>query len=836
MTVDMERIEIFKQFAKFIEYPMVIFEAETGKVLEINYDAEVILGKGIKRITVEPGRSLTKFNFWEMLHGKKSLTWHRIRMVADEKELLVSGLINEATVEGMLIYTILFERRADLNIGSLTLERIVNHAGIVALHMAKQADGYQVEYVSQNINQYGYTRAQLYEQVIQAEELVCPEDQERVIADMRETAKGQAEECSVECRIYTEERQLIPVRLLVHFVYNEYGSVTDLEVLVMDLREELKRNRENRYLSNAIDKMKSVVLVKSYKEGKRILKYISSNAAMVGMNTEALRQGNKLTEDYIHPGDRDGVIDTIYQAVANGVTDYVQTYRMVRDDGKMIWVENDVTVHKIADGEAEISFLLTDITEQKEMEAELAATFEVVEPVTDVGNPVSLVTVDKEDKELLESFRLMAQTLTQNADYYSVVLSGEGTQLTEPSGPAKDLGQFYDLFERPLFREQFQDLAERAKEQEIPQSTHFALDSLPVYIVLAPIQIEGNITAYWTLTSFDENGGMLLSQVAEQQWKLANTLAASFYAQEAIRLEGHRTQLVEMQLHREQQEHRAMEDIISALYREGESCLGEMCQKAGVYLSVEYIGIYLQNKERTGTDSYFVWNQAGEEKAELFDTMRMREDQYQAILRRFAEDPMIVLDKKAEDSYLKGQIRQLGMGGVILCMLPFTNDLRGYLMVATENPNREFEQRDIHFVKNLVNVMAGVLQNSRKSSQPEMLREGFLDAYNHIRDAVFVKNNRTGEIIFANKAMDKLFEYSLVGMQASEIINDRMDQYRNIQGVRRRFIANKKVTKWQSYMKELDQIMNIVEVHLDTISGTDCSLVIIKKNKNKDKK
>ena len=57
-------------------------------------------------------------------------------MVADNEEHLVCGLVNEATVNEQLIYTVLFERRADLNIGSFTLERIVNHAGIVALHMA----------------------------------------------------------------------------------------------------------------------------------------------------------------------------------------------------------------------------------------------------------------------------------------------------------------------------------------------------------------------------------------------------------------------------------------------------------------------------------------------------------------------------------------------------------------------------------------------------------------------------------------------------------------------------------------------------------------------------
>ena len=86
--MDTERIESFKQFAKYLEYPMVVFEAESGDVLDINYEAEVLLGSKVTNIKIEPGRTFTKHSFWDILHGKKSLIWHRIRMIADNKEYL----------------------------------------------------------------------------------------------------------------------------------------------------------------------------------------------------------------------------------------------------------------------------------------------------------------------------------------------------------------------------------------------------------------------------------------------------------------------------------------------------------------------------------------------------------------------------------------------------------------------------------------------------------------------------------------------------------------------------------------------------------------------------
>lgn len=832
--MDTKRIESFKEFAKYLEYPMVVFEAESGNVLDINYEAEVLLGSGVQTIRIEPGRALTKLNFWEMLHGKKSLMWHRIRMFADDKEYLVCGLVNEATVEDKLIYTVLFELRADLDIGSLTLERIVNHAGIVAVHMGQDGKGgYQVEYVSKNINQYGYTRNQMYDKGIDINEIVCPEDLERVQESIARAAEKHLDEGSIECRLVTEERDLIPVRLLLHYIYNDVGNLTDFEMLIFDRRDYIRRNMENEYLSKAITKMKSVVLVKSYHAGKRTLKYISANAGMVGMNVEALKKGYKLTEDYIHPEDRDSVIDAIYQAVANGVTDYVHTYRMVRDDGKQIWVENEVTITRISDGEAEISFLLTDITEQKNMESEMAAAVENGEQVQETGgHTLNLITIDKEDTEILKQFQLMAETLSQNADYYSVVVNAEGKLLTTPAGPVNDMGQFYDLFERPQLKEQFAEVSLRAKEQMIPQSTSFDVDRMNVHMIFAPLLLHNTVTAYWVLTSFAKNGDEILGDVIGQQWHLANAIAKCFYAEEAVQNETRLRKLTELQLHREQQERHVIQDMIDTMAREGESGLGEMCQKAGHYLSVSDIGLYIENKETENAEKYFVWDQAGEDST-FFETMAMSASECKTLDELLTDNRIIVAAGSPTEPFLQEMLRQTGMKTIIIHAMESALGERGYIVFADKGRVHAVDNKELHFVDTVTHMFENIIFSNKNVVKKDVVKEGFLEAYDHIRDAVFVKDNRSGEIIFANKAMDKLFGYSLVGMQAGEVVNDQLEQYRMMQGIRKRFIANKKVTKWQSYMKELDQIMNIVEIHMELFSGMDCSLFILKKNKNK---
>ena len=828
-----ERIDSYKQFAQNIEYPMVIFEAESGKVLHINYEAELVLGRQVECLQVESGRTMVKRNFWETLHTRKSLMWHRLRLIADGCEHAISGLVSEMEVDGTLIYTVLFESQMEL--GSLVLERVLAQAGIVSVYMAKHGDDYRVEYASKNINVYGYTREQLYDGKITFQDFVCEQDWEGVDTAVRHAAERHEEELVAECRVFTESRELVPVRLHIHYIYDEYSKFSAFELIIFDLREEVYHKMANDYLNQAINKMKSVVLVKNYKPGKRELAYISPNAGMVGMNVEALRKGYKLTEDYIHPADRNQVIETIYQAIAGGVTDYAHTYRMVRDDGKQIWVLNELTVNRSGDDEAQISFLLTDITEQKMMEQELAAAREGFSD-SDVpaanDNPVSAVP-DLNEEGLKKQFQEITEALNGSAEYYTVVLDADGKLLTNPVGPMKDMGQFYDLFERPQFKEEFKSASERAKLQRIPVTTTFAVDMLEVHMVFSPILIEDTVTAYWVLTDFNNSELTVLGDVAGRQWKLANMIAKSFYADDMAQKESRLRKISEMQLEKEHQEKELIKELIESMVQKGESAIAEFCQKAALFMDVANVGIYIGNKESGNVEKYYTWNHAGEEP-EFFDKMAMNASEYQEFKEKMGDRRILAVDSQSQKESTKELLYYADVDSMLIGMMTLGKEIMGFVVFADAGRMHVFEEQDAEFAQMVTSLFEEILLGGKKKRGVELAKESFLETYEHIREAVFLKDNLSGDIIYANKAMGKLFGYDAVGMAAGDIIHDEMERYKNIGAIRKRFIANKKVTKWQSYIKELDQIMNIVEVALDSLGG-DYSLIILKKSKNKSK-
>lgn len=828
-----ERIESYKQFAQNIEYPMVMFEAESGKVLHMNYEAELVLGRQVKCLQVESGRTMVKKNFWEMLHTKKSLMWHRLRLIADGCEHAISGLVNELNVDGTLIYTVLFESQMEL--GSLVLERVLAQAGIVSIYVAKHEDDYRVEYASKNINVYGYTREQLYDGKITFQDFVCEQDWEGLDTMVRQAAGRHEEELVTECRVFTESRELVPIRIHIHYIYDGYGKFSAFELILFDLREEVYHRTANDYLNHAINKMKSVVMVKEYKPGKRELVYVSPNAGMVGMNVDALRKGYKLTEDYIHPADRKQVIDTIYQAIASGVTDYAHTYRMVRDDGKQIWVLDEVTVNRNGDDEAQISFLLTDITEQKMMEQELAVAREedtYSDKAADNDNHVFTVP-DLSGEGLRKQFQEITEALNGSADFYTVILDAEGKLLTKPVGPMKDMGQFYDLFERPQFKEEFKSASERARLQRIPVTSTFAMDMIEVQMIFSPILIEDTVTAYWVLTDFNSSGVAVLGDVTGKQWKLANMFAKSLYADEMAEKESKLRRISEMQLEREHQEKELIKELIESMVKNGESAIGEFCQKAALYMDIANIGIYIENKESGNVEKYYTWNIAGEEP-ELFDKMAMNASEYEEFKEKIGERRILTVDSKSQSESAKELLYYSDIDSMLISMMTLGDKIIGFIVFADAGRMHMFEERDEEFVQMVTSLFEEILLGGKKNRNVEFVKESFLETYEHIREAVIVKDNLSGDIIYANKAMGKLFGYDVVGMSAKDVIHDEMEHYKNIGGIRKRLITNKKVTKWQSYIKELDQIMNIVEVAMDSIGG-ERSLIILKKSKNKSK-
>ena len=69
----------------------------------------------------------------------------------------------------------------NVTIGSVSLERIINHIGVVALYLYKPEGVWRTRYVSKNITEYGYTDGNFYSGLVGLSDLIPKSDYDVLI-------------------------------------------------------------------------------------------------------------------------------------------------------------------------------------------------------------------------------------------------------------------------------------------------------------------------------------------------------------------------------------------------------------------------------------------------------------------------------------------------------------------------------------------------------------------------------------------------------------------------------------------------------------------------------
>ena len=95
------------------------------------------------------------------------------------------------------------------------------------------------------------------------------------------------------------------------------------------------------------------------------------------------------------------------------------------------------------------------------------------------------------------------------------------------------------------------------------------------------------------------------------------------------------------------------------------------------------------------------------------------------------------------------------------------------------------------------------LVRKQNTSNVYTLNHNLLNAYNYMKECVFIKEVQTGKVLFANEAMETLFGMDVTGMDSRSFLSEPTPTYtrEGIQPVRD--------IKWQSYIQRVNKIMNI---------------------------
>lgn len=595
---------------------------------------------------------------------------------------------------------------------------------------------------------------------------------------------------------------------------------------------------ENKYLRKAIEKACCVVLVKTchINERKGRVDYISPNASMLGMNVELLNKGLKLTEDYIYPADREPVMKTLMNAIHDNVRDYVHEYRMVGDDGQVYNVTNEICLSEIKGDMITVESYLRKSGDSCEDDKENRKAVNK----SDISKERSIEYTDIDGisgNELIEAgtIQKMMQTFSNLSNLYSVFVDMEGKIVFAPTGPATNMGDFYDLFEKPAYKMYYKYIKRVVAEQDEPTIMDRE-EGGGGKISAAPISMGNEQCGLWILGSYTTEETERLEEVYEDQWAMADMISEYLYKSKIIEVETAKARgagkKLREELARQSIVNGALNKINSRTMGLPDEAIEETMREVGLQMDIDKVILYTYGRERTGAyDMRNYWDVSGEAPDEaLTYTLPKRMNLVEDGIAK--GEGVYVVDSTNLTEESKINIMRYNFKAVISYPIYLNGKFYGIIFFAECKSERVWTKEERRFTQSISLVIQNMLENAEGDDNIRNVNKHLIETYNNFKVGIFVRDAKSGKVLFSNKAMNEMIGGDFEGRDSRELITDLHDRFDNITGMRKPFITKDKIVNWRSYIQKLDDIMDITEIQMEWLKGERASLIILRKAKD----
>lgn len=591
---------------------------------------------------------------------------------------------------------------------------------------------------------------------------------------------------------------------------------------------------ENKYLRKAIAKAGYVVLVISYQldEKKNKVLYISPNADIIGMNTDLLKKGFKLAEDYIHPEDRGKVIKTIKEAIRARIDSYSQEMRIVGDNGMLHYVKADITVNDEGNDSVTAEYYIKDVTEKRKNKLASKGISKYKKLANGESKNIDLKA--RAEKDRLPFFM---EEFARINGLYSAFVDYDGNTVFPPTGPATNLGNFYDLFETPAYREYYKFIREKVlgSEEGVLVNREEGGDGM---IAAAPVKVNGELKGIWILGSYTVDETEILKEVYDLQWVLSDIMSDYLTKSAILEIESAKSKGAGQKLRSELEKQSIINGAMSKnnknlsgrLYQVIEETIAEV----GMHMDLDKIALYTYDEENP--EDFVIkcfWDPSGRYPTEEFinDIPRRRfiiEESLKKEPDRFAVDSSNMTEEA------KLILMRYELKASITFAIYLNDRFYGILLFGVSKNERKWTKEELRFTKSIALVIQNMIENAVGDNNIKNVNKHLIESYNNFNVGVFVRDAYSGEVLFSNEKMNEMMGKDFVGGNCKEILTDLHDRFDNITGMRKPFITRNKTTSWCSYIQSFDAIMDITEITIEWTDGRPASLIILRKAQSQD--
>lgn len=194
----------------------------------------------------------------------------------------------------------------------INLDSLINSSPVV-IFLCKSTGNWPVEFITENIKQFGYEVKDFTSRNIQYLDIVHPEDRERVNAEIARCCEKGCTELTQEYRILTVSEEVRWVEVKIQIRNDKDGDASHYQGTLYDatqrkkaeesMQKALKKKNE---LKNIIKSSPVFVFLCKPEEGWPV-EFVSENITKLEYTPGDLTSGKITFEDLIHPEDRERI-------------------------------------------------------------------------------------------------------------------------------------------------------------------------------------------------------------------------------------------------------------------------------------------------------------------------------------------------------------------------------------------------------------------------------------------------------------------------------------------------------------------------------------------------
>ena len=248
---------------------------------------------------------------------------------------------------------------------------------------------------------------------------------------------------------------------------------------------------------------------------------------------------------------------------------------------------------------------------------------------------------------------------------------------------------------------------------------------------------------------------------------------------------------------------------------------------------VNVAAVYVRDDDGS-LDCQYIWSKNQSMSAEEYvldwqrGNIRFRSWQNGQGKAQMADNGYMVIDAKHIDDAAKKILSGSSVKSFVAVTVYVNGHNDAVFVLADTSVNKIWSAEEIEFAKQTSEVIRCCLERIKSDDSVNRINSVLLDTYNYMNEGIFIREVDTGRVLFSNKALNDMLGYDFTDKDSKLLIENLRDKYKIMGGPDQHIGVEEKEVNWRSYIRSLDKIMDLTEVRMKWLDGSNASLVILR--------